>query len=216
MKHNNIRKSTSLLLCLSLLCSLLLMCSGCGNKEKEALVGTWQTTVDLTDMLNDEMKAGAAGNEEMLDYFPITDFSFKMNLTFRDDGTYEMVVDEAAMEKTVDGLMDTFKTGANQYFEDLIAAEGVDMSVDDVLSQMGLTLDGLIEQLFDKDTIMASADEMESKGTFEAKNGVLSLTDDEGTGLESYKLDGNTLTLTGEGVEDADALMVYPMVFTKQ
>lgn len=215
MKHKNLRKSLSLLACLSLMCALLLACSGCGGGDKKALLGDWETSIDLTDMINDEMKAGL-NDDEMLQYLTVEKFTMELSLSFNEDDTYAMSVDEAALESSLDQVIATFKTGLTQYVEEMIAAQGVEMSVDDFFAQVGITLDDMLAQAFDKDEVMSSLDSMESKGTFEAKGGVLYLTDDEGTGLESYKLEDGKLTLTGEGVEDDDTKALYPMVFTKK
>ena len=88
--------------------------------------------------------------------------------------------------------------------------------MDELLESSGYTLDGFLEEAFDKEDMMSSMDEMESSGTFQAKSGVLSLTDDEGTGLEAYTLENDTLTLTGEGVEDGSLMGLYPLVFTRK
>ncbi len=215
-KNKSIRKSMSLLVCLSLLSALLLICSGCGSKDKEALIGTWETTIDMTDMLNQELKAGMGNDEELMSYFNISDFKVKIILEFNDDDTYKMTADEAAMEASVDSLIDTFRDGITKYFEDMIAQEGLEMTVDEVLGQMGMTMDSFMDQMFDKDDLMSSVDDMESSGTFEAKDSILYLTDDEGTGLEAYELDGDKLTLTGEGVDDSDLEGLYPLVFNKK
>lgn len=214
MKHKNVRKSLSLLVCLSLMSALLLACSGCGG-DKKALLGNWETSIDLTDMINDEMKAGL-NDDEMLQYLTVEKFTMELSLSFNEDDTYAMSVDEAALESSLDQVIATFKTGLTQYVEEMIAAQGVEMTVDDFFAQAGITLDDMLAQAFDKDEVMSSLDDMESKGTFEAKGGVLYLTDDEGTGLESYKLEDGKLTLTGEGVEDDDTKALYPMVFTKK
>lgn len=216
MKHKNIRKSVSLLLSLSLLCTLLLLCSGCGNKAKDALIGDWETTIDMTGMINDEMSAGLDSDPELMDYFSIDNFSIKLTLSFRDDDTYTMSIDEAALEDSVDQVIELFRTGIVNYFEDMIAQSGLDMTVDDVLAASGYTLDQFLEETFDKEDIMSSMDEMESSGTFEAKDNILYLTDEDGTGLEAYELDGDKLTLTGEGVDDGELEGLYPLVLTKK
>lgn len=215
MKRKNLRKSLSLLVCFSLMSALLLACSGCGGGDKKALLGNWQTSIDLTDMINDEMKAGL-NDDEMLKYLTVEKFTMELSLSFNEDNTYAMSVDEAALESSLDQVIASFKTGLTQYVEEMIAAQGVEMTVDDFFAQAGITLDDMLAQAFDKDDVMSSLDSMESKGTFEAKGGVLYLTDDEGTGLESYKLEDGKLTLTGEGVEDDDTKALYPMVFTKK
>lgn len=216
MKRENLRKSLSLLACLSLMCALLLACSGCGGGDKKALIGDWEATIDLTDMTNDEMAAGLRNDPDMLKYFKVEKFTMNLTLSFKDDDTYSMTVDEDALDKEIDAIIESFKAGTTQYFEDMIAAEGLDVSVEDALAAMGYTLDGFLDEAFPKENFTSSVNEMESKGTFEAKGGVLYLTDDDGTGLESYKLEDNKLTLTGEGVDDSDLEGLYPLVFTKK
>lgn len=216
MKNKNFRKSLSLLACLSLMCTLLLMCSGCGNKDKDALVGTWESTLDLTDMVNEQMEAGMGNDQELMQYFTIKDFSIKLILTFNEDDTYKLAVDEAAMGQSLDNILADFKEGATRYFEDLIAQSGQEMTVDEALASMGFTMDDFMDELFSKEDMMSSLGEMESSGTFEAKSEMLYMTDEDGTGVEPYKLDGSTLTLTGEGVDDSDMVGLYPMTFTKK
>jgi len=211
MKHA--RKNLSLLLCLSLLSALLLVCSGCGSKDKDALVGEWETTLDLTDMLNEQVKAGL--DQDMVEYIHIDSFEIPIDLTFNKDDTYEMSVNEASMEKNIDLLLDGLKDDLTKYFEDMIAAEGLDVTVDEMLGTIGYTMDQLMEESFDKDDLMSSMNEMESSGTYKVGKGTLILTDDEGPGTESYKLEGDKLTLTGEGA-DEDLEDMYPMVFTRK
>lgn len=216
MKSKNFRKSLSLLTCLGLMCALLLVCSGCGSKDKDALVGSWESSLDLTDMVNDQMEAGMGGDQDLMEYFTIKDFSIKLVLTFNEDDTYKLAVDEAAMGQSLDNILAGFKDGATRYFEDLITQSGQEMTVDEALANMGLTMDDFMEQLFSKEDMMSSLGGMESSGTFEVKGETLYLTDEDGTGAEPYKLDGATLTLTGEGVDDGEMVGLYPMTFTKK
>lgn len=217
----NIRKSTAFLLSLSLLCAILLACSGCGgNKDKEALIGTWETALDLTEMMNDEMKAGLGNDDELMGYFTLSDFTVNITLTFRDDDTYTLAADEASMEKSVDMVLDTLRNGFTSYLEDMVAQEYPDMTMEEFFAAAGMTMEELYDQTLggalDKEVLMSSTDDMESSGTFKASGGILTLTDDDGPGLEAYELDGDKLTLTGEGVEDGSLMGLYPLVFTKK
>ncbi len=216
MKNKKVRKSLSLLACLSMMCALLLMCSGCGGGDKKALVGTWESSLDLTDMVNEQMEAGMGSDQELMQYFTIKDFSIKLALTFNEDDTYKLAVDEAAMSQSLDNILADFKEGATRYFEDLIAESGQEMTVDEALSAMGLTMDDFMDQLFSKEDMMSSLGEMESSGTFQAKGGMIYMTDGDGTGVEPYELEDSTLTLTGEGVDDGELVGLYPMTFTKK
>ena len=217
----NMRKSAAFVVSLSLLCAILLACSGCGgDKDKEALVGEWETTLDLTDMMNDEMKAGMGGDEELMSYFTLSDFTVTLTLTFRDDDSYTLAADQASMEKSVDMVIDTLKNGFTRYLEDMVAQEYPDKTLDEFFEAADTTMDEFYDDTFgdalDKETLMSSTDEMESSGTFKAKGGILTLTDDAGPGMEAYELDGDKLTLTGEGVEDRSLMGLYPLVFTKK
>ena len=217
----NLSKGAALGVALSLLCAILLVCSGCGgNKDKEALIGEWETSLDLTDMINDEMKAGAGNDEELMRYFTISDFSVALTLTFRDDDTYTLSADQASMEKSVDHVIETLRNGFSSYLEDMVAQEYPEMTMDEFFEAAGTTMDEFFDETFggafDKENLMSSTDDMESSGTFSAKNGILTLTDEEGPGLEAYELDGDKLTLTGQGVEDSSLMGLYPLAFTKK
>lgn len=155
-------------------------------------------------------------DQELMQYFTIKDFSIKLALTFNEDDTYKLAVDEAAMGQSLDNILADFKEGATRYFEDLIAESGQEMTVDEALSAMGLTMDDFMDQLFSKEDMMSSLGEMESSGTFQAKGGMIYMTDGDGTGVEPYELEDSTLTLTGEGVDDGELVGLYPMTFTKK
>ena len=120
------------------------------------------------------------------------------------------------MGQSLDNILADFKEGATRYFEDLIAESGQEMTVDEALSAMGLTMDDFMDQLFSKEDMMSSLGEMESSGTFQAKGGMIYMTDGDGTGVEPNEMEGSTLTLTGEGVDDGELVGLYPMTFTKK
>ena len=126
-------------------------------------------TIEVSEeMVNEQMEAGMGSDQELMQYFTIKDFSIKLALTFNEDDTYKLAVDEAAMGQSLDNIM------------------------------------------------MSSLGEMESSGTFQAKGGMIYMTDGDGTGVEPYELEDSTLTLTGEGVDDGELVGLYPMTFTKK
>lgn len=170
------------------------------GQDKEALIGSWETTLDLTDMMNDEISAGMGGGDELMSYFTISDFTITLTLTFRDDDSYTLSADESSMEKSVDKALAAFREGFTKYLEDMVAEEYPDMTLDEFLEAMDTAIDGFYDQILgdalSKEDLMSAADEMESGGTFKAKNGIL--------------------TLTGEGVEDGTLTGLYPLIFTKK
>ena len=131
-----------------------------------------------------------------------------------------MAVDKASVEKSADNAISTLQDGFSKYLEDMLAQQYPDMTIDEFFEAAGMTQEQFYDQLFgevlNKDNLVSFTDDMESSGTFEAKDGVLTLTDDDGPGTEAYELDGDKLTLTGEGSEDSELADMFPLVFTKK
>lgn len=208
------KKVVSTLLCMSLLCALLLACSGCGG-GKGKLVGDWTATVDVTDALKDELER-SIGDDDAMSYFKIDKFTFVLNLTLDKDGDYTLELDGKSMEKSMDGLVDSVKDGLADYLEKTIQDQGLDMSVDEFCQAMGdMSYDEFFDQMIDKDQLMPDMDEMNSKGTYEAEDGVLTLKDKD-SGEKSkydYELKGSKLTLDLDG--ELDQLGIDSLEFEK-
>ena len=103
------KKILSLLMCLVMLFSVMFTLTGCFG-EQSKYIGKWKATLDLTDIMNEEL----ANNEDMGDYFTLTDFSVVMFLEFNDDGTYSMYVEEESIEKAMEKMVDDLIDAANE------------------------------------------------------------------------------------------------------
>ena len=212
------RKMGKLVSVLLVVVMAMMMLVGCSS-EKAKFVGKWECNLDMTDILNEQF----AAEEELKDYVKVENFSFLVYMEFNADGTYKMYADEASVEAAFEDIMDSVKKGLEKYFEDMIAAQGLSMSVDELLALSGTNMDTLLEESFDKDMIEETADEMEEEGNYQAEEGKLYLSDGKDHAVDknvyqTYEITSDTLTLKESfGMEDEEETKaLYPMVFKKK
>lgn len=212
------KKRIAMILCLVMALSLVLC--GCGS-EKDALVGTWNGTMDMAELVNAGMVEGlGADAAELAEYMEVETLEITVTMTFTDDDTYSLVVDEASVDAAMHGLVDEVSNGLIQYFEDLLAAEGLDMSVDELLAYSGMSIDTLAEEMYNSIATEDMFTDLNSEGNFKVSDGKLFLSDgldyavDEAI-YEMYTIEGNTLTIDKGTATDEYEDYIYPMVFTK-
>lgn len=214
------KKRIALILCLVMMLSVCLC--GCSS-EKDALIGSWTGKMDVAEAINAGVVEGLAGSDaELAEYLTIEHLYITMTMTFNEDDTYAVTVDEAALNEAIDGMMDEIMDGMVLYFEDILAAEGVEMTVEELLALSGMSLDDLSAEMrasFDSQEMVA---ELSSEGNFKVADGKLFLSDglDYAVDLEVYDLytiEGSTLTIDKGSESESDEFddMLYPMVFTK-
>ncbi len=190
------KKLTALLLCFVLIAGVLAGCS-----KEETIVGTWSTDINMGKLIADEM------GEEMATYLNFDGIQLKLTMTFNEDGTYTMTADKASATAMFDALKAEMKTGMTKYLEDSLMGTGV--SVEDALAMTGMSMDDLIEQSFSADMIDEMLEEMSTDGEYELSDGKLFLDGD----ACDYTLDGDTLTLDSDEMEEIESLL--PLVFKK-
>lgn len=205
------KKTIAFLLAAVMLTGLL---AGCGGDD--ALVGTWEMSMEMTDQMNQQFAAAGLG-----DYVKLDSFAMVVRFTFKDDGTYSCAADEDSLVKTLDALKTTIRDGLIAYAEDMIAAEGLeDVTVDDVFAAAGTTLDEMMEQMFMEDEIKAAAAEQTAEGKYKTKDGKLYLSDaldhvpDE-TMYQTYTIEGDTLTIEESVGGDGSDAGAYPLTLKK-
>lgn len=202
--------------------ALSVLLAGCGDKKAggdgDKLAGTWNCTLELADYLNEEFDGEDMGEYLHLDTFPVT-----LSFTFKDDATYACAVDSDAFAQAVDGVKSAVKDGVTRYAEDMIAAEGVEVSVEELFEMMGTSLDDMVESSFSEEDLADITDEYTFEGKYTAQDGKLCLSD----GLEyevdpasyfSYTLTDTTLTLesaTGYTADEDVFGNLYPVTMTK-
>lgn len=203
-----------------LVLTMLLSLTGCGSDQK-ALVGRWEADIDCTQAL--EAEIGAALEEEMLPYFHLSSFTMKLVLTFREDGTYSMAVDEERMQDTAAVFRKDLSDTMEAYMKDVVAAEGIEWEA--FLNMLGGTMEELMNEILpDSDMNEMVQDVVEGvyrSGRYLAKGGKLYLTNSASESIEDsmydeYVLKDDTLTLITSTEEmDAFESSLYPMTFRK-
>lgn len=216
------KKNAMKLVSLVLVMTLVLLLGGCSSGDKEALLGTWVAEMDMTDLFNDSIKMGAG--EEIGAYLNVNDFTLTMLLTFNEDDTYTMVLDESALEDTVAAMRSDLQAGLEQYLIDSVAAQlGIEMSIEEILEASGVTMEELMDEIITQDLIDSMVADIASEGKFLAEEGKLYLSagfdyEVDKNIYETYTLDGDSLTLleyiSTEEVDEYTKSM-YPMAFTK-
>ena len=88
------KKSIALLLCLVLVLSL------CACGAKESVVGTWNASVNMADLFNEQM----ASEPEMAEYVKLETLNFAFVLELKEDGTCTMKVDPDAMTAAIEEI----------------------------------------------------------------------------------------------------------------
>lgn len=211
------KKLISLVLVAAMLCCVL---AGCGNKEADALVGTWKADVDMTELMSEKMGA------DMMEYVTLSDVIFTMVLQFNSDSTFSMTLDEASVETALNGMLQSIKDGTVAMLEDQIVEYGLEMTVEEMLAASGTDLDTVFADMEAQMNIPAlieqTISEAAGEGKYDAKDGKLFLS----AGLEYlpdpacyevYTLEGNVLTLMEYVGTDSDGTFdgLYPLIFNK-
>lgn len=216
MKKNS-RKIVSVLL---VLCMVMLL-GGCGSSEKDALVGTWEAEMNLADVLNEGV--ASSGEEELAQYLYVDSFNMTMILIFNEDDTYSMKLDESGLNDAIEQLKDDYQVGIEQYFLDMMASMGVEMTIDEIVEAMGMSMEELLDSIVTEEMIQDMLDSSSFEGKFEAADGKLYLSAGLNYNVDKnmydlYELEGNELTLletvSDEEVDEFTKAM-YPLTFTK-
>lgn len=179
------------------------------------LIGNWVCYLDLTDMIYDEIEYSVGDD---IQYFSFHDFFLKLNMSLGSDGTVRLSVDETALERSLNTLIEDVMDGLELYFETYAWEEGIYVTLEEYLmDELGCTMDEFVDEMlyeagFDMDDMVSSVSEMNISGTYEADGINLTLTSGGGTNTLSYTLSGDTLTL----YSDFGGMFGDTMVFTKK
>lgn len=215
------RKNLTIFISVILLLAMALALTGCGATEKEKLVGTWEGVLDLTDIFNEAVAPNL--NEDLSEFLEFHDVKLTLILTFHEDDTFSMQLDEDALNIAVAGMREDFAASMESYLEQLFAGMGEQMTIDEIMETMGTTMEDLVEENISDTLIENLANGFAREGMFKAEDGKLylssGLNDEVDSGnYDTYTLKGDTLTfmeLISTQEVDAFAASLYPMVFQK-
>lgn len=199
------------------LCITLLVLSGCA-REQDALIGSWQGTVDLSEAINTDF----ARDDKLAPYMQISGFCFETTMTFLRDGTYRVEVDRSRLEETMDKLVKQLASGMRRYLEDYLREQALDTTVEEYLAAVNLTPEDLLADAYNRETIDGMLSQLEMEGNFLVEEGKLYISRDKRYAVnmavwELYTVEADTLTIN-VGSTEADnryADLIYPMTFTR-
>ncbi len=207
------RKILLCMLCVALVVSF----AGCA-REQDALIGSWQGTVDLSQAIN----ADFAQDQNLAPHMQISGFCFGTTMTFYRDGTYTMTVDRSELKQVMDDLMVQLTAGMEKYIQTLAQAQSPELTAQDYLASLGLTLEDLFADAYTEATVDEMLSQLEMAGNFQVEEGKLFLSRDKQYAVntavwELYTVEGDTLTIDVSDplAENRYADMIYPMVFTR-
>lgn len=191
---------------------LLTMLAACGSKTDKALLGKWVCEMDFGSYLNE----GLASEPEVAQYMMVDDFILEVELYLNQDGTYRMTADTTANKASYEEVKSELADGMEAYMS-AIAAE-YEITLEDLLAASETSIEEMIEESFGDAMYYEIIGEMESEGKFEAADGKLFMSDGLNYDIdknvyETYTLNGNTLTITGDSEGSNDGM--YPMEFKR-
>ena len=184
--------------------------AACGGRKAadENLTGKWSTTVDITDMVNQQFNDSGMGEILQLDKMGLV-----IALELKDDNTYTMAFDKDALAATMEDAKAQMKDGLMNYFAQ--QAPGVD--VEAALAQSGVDLDEMMNESIDLDSMAGALD---LAGQYKAEDGRLYLSENVDQAPDKseyipYTLNGDQLTLDAEGDVTEEMADLLPMVFQR-
>ncbi len=191
---------------------MLTMLTACGSKTDKAMLGKWVCEMDFGSYLNE----GLATEPEVAEYMYVDNFILEIELYLNEDGTYKMTADTAANKASYDAVKDELADGMEAYLT--AAATDAGLTLDELLDAAETTIDEMMEESFGDDMYYEIIGEMEAEGNFEAADGKLFMSDGLDYDIdkevyETYTLNGNTLTITGDSDGTTDGM--YPMEFKR-
>lgn len=219
------KRILSAILVLIMTVSMSVLLSGCGEKDK--FVGSWVAEINMADAVNSQL----AEIPQFGDYIKISDFNFRIDYTFNSDSTYTVSADNNDMDTITENLKTDFKNGIAKYFEAIIKAQGYEMTVDEFLSYSGTSLDEFMGKNFDENELTAEFnkifDSFNTKGTFKAKDGILTTIQENDTYTEEYYEFVNDTEVKLKGLVDEESYeldgdelsvmdVIYPMTLKKK
>ena len=209
------KKRIALLLSFVLVLSLALC--ACGGGQKATIVGTWKANVELAEAFNEEMAAAGMG-----DFINLESFALPLVMTFNEDGTGSMTVDQAAMTETVDKLAADLTAGLEAYFTEYFSSMGLEIDLDEALAASGLSMDDLVDEFKAEFAGEDAFAEFTNEFKYKAEDGKLYMSEDLDSEISTdtyntYELKGNALTLDigNEDLDEEMAKYLFPMNLTR-
>lgn len=184
------------------------------TEPEPTLAGEWEAEVDMTDYLN-EMLGAELGMDDLVD-----EFTMKLVLELKEDGTCEMVIDQDHMEEMVEAFADNLWDA----MVEMVAEEGdvTTSEAEELLEESGMTKDMLLEEM-DVEAMFEDMDDM--KGYWLLDGDELFIAEDEDDVEDSDPIEiefdgGDTFSMVGgdgltADMDDEMAEAFLPLVFNR-
>lgn len=186
-----------------------------GEAQSElSIVGTWETTSDMAEALNQGFAIAFEGDPLMAEHIYADSFVIKVFQKFDDSGTYTTSYDRDSVEKAVADLKIDLRDNVTNYLEAVIKQQGVNITVNQLLTFMGYSsVDGLINEMITPELVESLS--ASASGTYRIEDNKLYMTPDgeEEGYYETFTLTEDTLTLISNNLGEMTSL--YPTVFTR-
>ena len=225
------KKLISLLLAMAMLLTL----TACGGPE---ILGTYETTIDLTDYLVESFDSGTgmAGTELSLSNY-IDEFTLTITFEFMEDGTYHASLKQSAIDEAMtelkaavlvmmdDLILKSFADIYNLYGYTITTKEDVESMTNMAWEQiytstLGMSAEEFIGQLLDESISDQLWDSFVLEGKYDAQKGKFyssSSLDEDYTedSYETYEIEGDLVTFTGGVNVEENEFLPYPFTLTK-
>ncbi len=174
------------------------------------IFGTWEGTVDAASVIN-MLLPMFSEDPLVLEYINIETCPIKQIYTFKDDGTYSITVNEAALAETITAVKVELKGDIENFLKAYSEQNNLNLTPEQMIQAYGYeSIDVFMEEMMPVDMIAESTAPQE--GTYTAKDGIL-VMDENLLYHETYTIEGDTLTIT-DSSEDMFSEM-YPLILTR-
>ncbi len=192
---------------------LLIILTFVGCKKASAIDGTWKSTIDISDMINEKI---TQSDDEISEFLKIKDFTVTVCYSFN-DGKFSRTLDKDSLNKSVELFNAQIKNGCIKYFD---SAEKHDSAkgktLDEMLAEQGTTINELAESILTENALKQITDGFSAEFSFALEDA--KIVDIAGGAYYNYALVNDKLVIseahsTGESSDVASLL--FPMTLEK-
>lgn len=207
------KKTIATTLSIIMIISMLFSLSGCAANDTDKFVGSWTTTINMSEEFNKEI---AKSDKDMAKYVKTDNLYMTVIFTFNDDGTYSTSVDKAATKKAFKNARSDISNGIKKYLNSVLGSGNVDA----YLAALGFSFDSYVDALLSDDLIDSMSKEFEEDGVWKVKKGKLFMEEKEkyfdDEDYVTYEISSDELKLLEIfGEDDEDVLAMFPMTLVK-
>lgn len=181
------KKSFSLALALAFLMTALAGCGGDKPTEDGGVAGFWRAQASLDEAVNRRLAQSGMSEVAVAE-----GLNAAVELELRDDGGYVLTLDQAALSDALASAKAQVRQGLADHLEKTFQPQGI--SLDDALTQAGVSLDQLAAQALAGDAL----GQAKTEGRYALAEGGLVLSDSPDREPDyrlDYTLSGDTLTI---------------------